>query len=478
MAYKNLREYISRLEAAGQLQRVKAPVSAELEITEIADRTVKRGGPALLFENVRDADYPLLIGAFGSYERMALALGEENLASAQEGLAELIDLSRYVGIKEAVKSLPGLSRFLSVFPLKLPRGACQEVVEEPDLGRLPILKCWPGDAGRFITLPLVFTRDPETGQQNLGMYRMQVYDRKTTGMHWHLHKDGNEIFQKYRARGERMPVSVAIGCDPATIYAATAPLPKAIDELFFAGFLRRRPVPVVKSITSDILIPANSEFVLEGYVDTEELREEGPFGDHTGFYSERAPYPVFHIQKMTRRKNPVYIATVVGRPPMEDCYLAKATERLFLPLLRIVAPEIVDINFPAEGVFHNCVIVSVDKRYPGQAKKVMYALWGSGQMMYTKMIVVVDKWVNPHDLSAVAWRVFNNIDARRDLVITEGPLDALDHASPLRHIGGRLGIDATKKLPGEGYDRPWPDEIEMDASTRAMVDRRWAEYGL
>jgi 4-hydroxy-3-polyprenylbenzoate decarboxylase len=275
-----------------------------------------------------------------------------------------------------------------------------------------------------------------------------------------------------------MPVSVAIGCDPATIYASTAPLPKTIDELFFAGFLRRWPVPVVKSITNDILIPANSEFVLEGYVDTEKLREEGPFGDHTGFYSEQAPYPVFHIQKMTRRKNPVYIATVVGRPPMEDCYLAKATERLFLPLLRIVVPEIIEINFPAEGVFHNCVIVSIDKRYPGQARKVMYALWGTGQMMYTKMIIVVDKWVNPHDLSAVAWRVFNNIDARRDLVITEGPLDALDHASPLRHIGGRLGIDATKKLPGEGYDRPWPDEIEMDASTRAMVDRRWAEYGL
>jgi len=407
-----------------------------------------------------------------------MALGEKSLEAAEHDIMELIDLSRYLKVKEAVKSLPGLSRLLAVFPIKVPKGACQEVVEEPDLDRLPILKCWPGDAGRFITLPLVFTKDPESGQQNMGMYRMQVYDSRTTGMHWHLHKDGREIYEKYRRRGVRMPVSVAIGCDPATVYASTAPLPKSIDELLFAGYLRRRPVPIVKCVTNDIYVPANSEFVLEGYVDMEELREEGPFGDHTGYYSEPGMYPVFHVTKMTRRKNPVYMATIVGRPPMEDCYMAKATERLFLPLLRVTIPELVDINFPLEGVFHNCVIVSIDKRYPGHAKKVMYALWGMGQMMYTKMIVVVDRAVNPQDLSAVAWKVFNNIDARRDLVLADGPLDALDHASPLRFLGTRLGIDATKKLPGEGHDRLWPDDIEMSADIRSLVEGRWTEYGL
>jgi 4-hydroxy-3-polyprenylbenzoate decarboxylase len=310
------------------------------------------------------------------------------------------------------------------------------------------------------------------------MYRLQVYDKKTTGMHWHMHKDGKEIYEKYRKLGGKMPVSVVIGCDPATIYAATAPLPKMIDEIMFAGYLRRLPVPIVKSVTNDIYIPANSEFVLEGYVDTEELRMEGPFGDHTGYYSEKDMYPVFHLTKITRKKNPVFMATIVGKPPMEDCYMGKATERLFLPLLKMIAPEIKDINFPLEGVFHNCVIVSIHKKYPAHAKKILNTLWGNGQMMYTKMIIVVDADVNPHDISAVAWKVFNNIDAKRDLIIAEGPLDALDHSSPLHLIGNRLGIDATKKWASEGYDREWPDDIVMSEDIKEKVSKRWKQYGI
>jgi 4-hydroxy-3-polyprenylbenzoate decarboxylase len=477
MAYKDIQRFIEKLESSGQLKRISASVSPELEITEIADRAVKTAGPALLFENVRGSEYPLLINTFASYERMSLALEAQSLEEAGRDIADLVNLSRYMKITEAIKSIPSLSRLLAVFPVKVPAGPCQEVVEEPALSALPVLKCWPGDAGRFLTLPMVFTKDPETGRQNCGMYRMQVYDSKTTGMHWHLHKDGREIYEKYKAAGNRMPVSVAVGCDPASVYASTAPLPKMIDEMMFAGYLRRLPVPVVKCVTNDINVPANSEFVLEGYVDPEELREEGPFGDHTGYYSERGMYSVFHLTKITRKKKPVYMATIVGRPPMEDCYMAKTTERLFLPLLKIAAPEIVDINFPLEGVFHNCVIVSIKKRYPGHARKVMNALWGLGQMMYTKMIVVVDEQVSPHDLSAVVWKVFNNIDARRDLELSDGPLDALDHASPLRFYGTRLGVDATKKLPGEGHGREWPDDIEMDKDTKDLVSRRWGEYG-
>ena len=478
MGFKNLSEYIERLEALGQLKRIAAPVSPELEITEIADRVVKCGGPALLFENVKGSKYPLLMNAFGSYERMALALGADSLDELGDDIAELIDFSRYLKLKSAVKAAPSLTRLLAALPIKVPTAPCQEVEEEPDLDTLPILKCWPGDAGKFMTLPLVFTKDPETGAQNVGMYRLQVYDKRTTGMHWHLHKDGREIYEKYRKLGGTMPVSVVVGSDPATVYAATAPLPKMIDELMFAGYLRKRPITIVKCKTNDIYVPANSEFVLEGYVDTEELREEGPFGDHTGYYSERDMYPVFHIEKMTRRRNPVFMATIVGRPPMEDCYMAKATERLFLPLLRMMAPEIVDINFPLEGVFHNCVIVSIKKRFPAHAKKIMNTVWGMGQMMYTKMVVVVDEDTSPQDLSKVAWKVFNNIDARRDLVISDGPLDALDHASPMRHMGSRVGIDATKKWKSEGYDREWPDDIEMPRDIQGLVSGRWDEYGI
>ncbi|MCF6097253.1 menaquinone biosynthesis decarboxylase [Thermovorax subterraneus] len=475
--YKDLQEFVNILEQKGQLKRIKAEVDSELEVTEIVDRVVKSGGPALLFENVKGSEFPLLINTFGTYERMKLALEVESLDDIAREIEELIDVSNYVGLFNKLRSATRLARLAKIFPRKVKQAPCQEVVEEPDLSKLPILKCWPGDGGKFITLPLVITRDPETGTQNMGMYRLQVFDEKTTGMHWHLHKDGREIYEKYKRRGQKMPVAVVLGCDPATIYASTAPLPKEIDEMVFAGFLRKAPLELVKCKTCDIYVPANAEFVLEGYVDIDELREEGPFGDHTGYYSLKDYYPVFHITCITRKRNPIYPATVVGKPPMEDCFLGKATERIFLPFLRMLCPEIVDINFPLEGVFHNCVIVSIKKRFPGHAKKVMHALWGIGQMMYTKIIVVVDENVDPKDLSTVAWKVFNNVDPKRDVVIVEGPLDALDHASPLKHYGSKMGIDATKKWKEEGHEREWPDEIAMDPKIKELVDRRWKEYG-
>jgi 4-hydroxy-3-polyprenylbenzoate decarboxylase len=477
LAYKDLQDFIRTLEEKGLLKRIKVEVDSELEITEITDRVVKAGGPALLFEKVKGSRFPVLTNAFGSMERMCLALGVESLDDIANDIGKLLDMSSYLGLMNKIKSVPKLSRLLRVFPRKVEHAPCQEVVEEPDLTALPVLKCWPGDGGPFFTLPLVITKDPETGLQNIGMYRLQVYDKNTTGMHWHLHKDGRRIYEKYKKMGGRMPVSVAVGGDPALIYAATAPLPKEIDETLFAGFLRKAPVELVKCRTNDLKVPAHAEFILEGYVDVDETREEGPFGDHTGYYSLRDFYPVFHVTCLTRKKNPVFPATVVGKPPMEDCYLGKATERIFLPLIKMLAPEIVDMNFPLEGVFHNCVIVSIRKRYPGQAKKVMHALWGMGQMMYTKMIIVVDEDVSPQDLSTVAWKVFNNIDAGRDVVIVDGPLDALDHASPLPHYGHKMGIDATKKWPSEGHDREWPDDIRMTPEVKEMVNRRWREYG-
>lgn len=481
MTYKDLQDFIDDLDSKGLLKRISIEVDPELEITEITDRISKKYGPALLFENVKGSPYPLLINAMGTYERMSLALGVDKLDDIGNDIEDFIDMSNYLGLMKKIKSLPKLTRMATVFPLKLPtKGACQEIIEhDPDLSTLPILRCWPKDAGRFITLPLVITKDPETRIQNMGMYRLQVYNKNSTGMHWHLHKDGREIYEKHKKLGGRMPVSVALGCDPAITYSATAPLPKMIDEMMFAGFIRKSPVKLVKSITNDIYIPADAEFVLEGYVDiNEDLKLEGPFGDHTGYYSLADYYPVFHVTCITHKKNPIYPTTIVGKPPMEDCYMGKATERIFLPLLKMQHPEIVDFNFPLEGVFHNCVIVSIKKRYPGHAKKIMHSLWGMGQMMYTKMIIVVDENINPKDLSTVAWKVFNNIDAKRDIVISEGPLDALDHASNLPHYGNRMGIDATKKWTSEGHTRQWPDDIEMTEDIKALVSRRWSEYGV
>ena len=484
MAYKDLREFIADLENRGLLKRIKTEVDCELEITEITDRVSKMEGRrnvALLFENVKGYDMPVLMNAFGSYERMALALGVEKLDDIAEEIREILKIP-YVSLqnKFSVVSLLPLAKKAINFPKYVKNAPCQEVImEEPDLDKLPILKCWPQDGGRFVTLPLVFTKNPATGKRNVGMYRLQKYDSRTTGMHWHIHKNGAENFRDMRAKGgERLEAAVAIGTDPVLTYAATAPLPRDIDEMVFAGFLRHKSVELVKCRTVDIEVPAHAEIILEGYVQVDEMRREGPFGDHTGYYSLADDYPVFHVTCITHRKNPIYFATVVGKPPMEDCYLAKATERIFLPLLQQMLPEIVDINMPLEGVFHDCVIVSIKKSFPMQARKVMHAFWGMGQMMNVKMIIVVDAHVNVQDLSEVWWRVYNNIDAKHDLEIVEGPLDVLDHSSPMAKWGAKLGIDATKTWPEEGQTREWPDEIEMTEEIRQKVDAKWKDLGL
>ena len=481
MAYKNLRAFIRDLESKGDLKRIGREADPRLEITEITDRVSKAVGPALLFENVKGSDYPVFINGFGSYGRMAMALGCESLDAKAKELEDLINWLFSQTVKLDIPSFLSKAKWARLFlPGKVLKAPCQEVVEkDPDLTKLPVLTCWPGDGGPFFTLPLVITRDPDTGVQNMGMYRMQVFDKNTTGMHWHLHKDGAHFYQKYKARGERMPVAVALGDDPAVTYAATAPLPEGVSELFFAGYLRGKPVETVKCVTNDLHVPAQAEFVLEGYVDpAEPLRREGPFGDHTGYYSLADDYPVFHVTCITRRKNPVFPATIVGQPPMEDCYMAKATERLFLPLLKKMIPEIVDMNLPLEGVFHNCAIISMEKRFPGHVHKVLSAIWGLGQMMYTKMIIVVDRDVDVQDISKVMWKVFNNIDASRDLILSKGPLDALDHASPLPRFGTRMGIDATRKGPMDDHNREWPDDIRMSGEVKDKIDRIWGELGL
>ncbi len=448
MSYKDLHTFIKQLENSSELMRVRAEVSPELEITEIADRVSKAHGPALLFEQVKGSNYPLLINAMGSYRRMSMGLGAQELDELGALIAQYLDLGNYLSVKKLVRSVPRLLRLLYALPAKSARrGRCQEVIErEVDLNTLPVLKCWPEDAGRFVTLPLVFTKDLHSKRQNVGMYRMQILDKTSTGMHWHKHKDGSEIYQGYKKSGQRMPVSVALGCDPAITYASTAPLPPMLDEMMLAGWLRRSRVKLVKCITNNIYVPANAEIVLEGYVDpAEELVLEGPFGDHTGYYSLADYYPRFHVTCITHRRDAVYPATVVGKPPMEDCYMAKATERIFLPMLRMLIPELCDMNLPLEGVFHNCAIVSSKARYPGAAAKIMNSIWGMGQMMYTKMIIVVDHTVDVQDLAQVRDAVLANTDVNKSLILSEGPLDALDHSSNEALYGSRLGIDATKK---------------------------------
>jgi 4-hydroxy-3-polyprenylbenzoate decarboxylase len=485
LAFNDLREFIGALEERGWLKRITASVDCELEITEIADRVSKLPGDknvALLFENVKGYDVPVLINAFGSMQRMALALGAENVDEVADEIRTILKLP-FISMQnkmELVKIIPTAKRVIN-FPKYVKNAPCKEVIlkDQASLDKFPILKCWPGDAGKFITLPLVFTKNPRTGKRNVGMYRLQVYDGQTTGMHWHIHKNGAENYEAHRQMGkDRIEVAVAIGADPVLTYAATAPLPKDIDEMVFAGFLRKKSVELVKCETIDVEVPANAEIILEGYVKIDELRREGPFGDHTGYYSLADDYPVFHITCITHRKNPIYPATIVGKPPMEDCYIAKATERLFLPILQLQMPEIVDMNLPLEGVFHNCAVISIKKSYPMQAKKVMHAVWGLGQMMFTKMIIIVDEHVNVQDMNEVWWRVFNNIDARRDIVMVDGPLDVLDHSSPMPKWGTKVGIDATKAWPEEGHTREWPDEIVMSQDIKNLVDAKWKELGL
>ena len=405
MAYKDLHEFISLLENRGELVRIKTPVDPELEITEITDRVSKAFGPALLFENVKGSDLPVLINAYGTTRRMAMSLQVEGLDVIGEEITQLLQIAENVPttMLGKVKLLPRLAELSSFFPRMVKSGICQEVVSmDPDLDLLPILKCWPQDGGRFITLPQVYTRNPRSGKRNLGMYRLQVYDKQTTGMHWHMHHDGAANYRASKEMGrDIIEVAVALGGDPAIAYAATAPLPPDIDELIFAGFLRKKPVDLVRCKTIDMEVPADAEIVLEGYVDLAESRLEGPFGDHTGYYSLSGEYPVFHIKCITRRKNAVYPTTIVGQPPQEDCYLALATERIFLPLLKFQLPEIVDMHLPMEGVFHNCVLVSIKKTFPGHARKIMNSLWGMGQMMFAKYIVVVDETVNVQNVSEV-----------------------------------------------------------------------------
>jgi 4-hydroxy-3-polyprenylbenzoate decarboxylase len=480
MAYKDLREFIKVLEEKGLLKRITVEVDPILEIAEINDRIVKKGGPALLFERPKGSRFPCVVNLFGSFERMKLALEVRDLDEIGRRALEFLEPEIPTNIIEKLKMLPKLKRLSDFLPRYVKSGPCKEVIikDSPSLDIFPILKTWPLDGGRFITLPMVFTKDPETGVRNCGMYRMQVYDERTTGMHWHMHKDGARHYRKAEAMGKRLEVAVAIGSDPATIYSATAPLPEGIDEMLFAGFLREEPVELVKCETVDLEVPANAEIVLEGYCEPGERRIEGPFGDHTGYYSLQDEFPVFHITCITHRRDAIYPATIVGKPPMEDCFIAKATERIFLPLIRKQLPEIVDMNLPIEGVFHNIAIVSIDKRYPGHARKVMYALWGMGQMSFTKIIIVMDKDVNIQDLSEVLWRIGNNVDPKRDVVILEGPLDVLEHASPLPAYGGKMGIDATKKWPSEGFTRPWPPDIKMSEEIVRLVTERWKEYGL
>ncbi|MGE5553369.1 MAG: menaquinone biosynthesis decarboxylase [Betaproteobacteria bacterium] len=484
MAYRDLRHFLGVLEEQGELRRIKAEVDPVLEITEITDRISKAGGPALLFEKVKGSAMPVVTNAFGSERRMALALGVERLDEIADEIRGLLDLADLAGPESGgllgkLKALPKLAELANLFPKHVGSGPCQEVVHaEPDLSLLPVLQCWPGDAGRFITLPLVFTKDPATGRRNCGMYRLQVYDRRTTGMHWHIHKDGAANYRRAEAEGNRLEVAVALGGDPALTYAATAPLPRGVDELLFAGFLRKKPVELVKCQTVDLEVPAAAEIILEGYVDPRERRVEGPFGDHTGYYSLADEYPVFHLTCLTHRRAAVYPATVVGRPPMEDAFFGLATERLFLPLLQLQLPEVVDYTLPVAGVFHNCAIISIKKQFPGHANKVMHAVWGMGQMMYTKFVIVVDEDVNVHDPYEVVWKVMNHVDPGRDLTIVKGPIETLDHASPLPRYGTKLGIDATRKWPEEGFTREWPAEIVMSPEIKDLVTRRWKEYGL
>lgn len=484
MAYENLREFLTDIENKGELRRIAAPVSSDLEITEIADRVVKAGGPTLLFENVDGGDIPVAIGLFGTRERTAMALGVEELDELSLAMQDLLDLTKTkaVSFMDKLSVLPKLAQLASFPPKMVKKAPVQEVVltgDEVDLTKIPVLRTWPLDAGPFVTLPMVITKDPETGERNMGMYRMQVYDKNTTAMHWHRHKTGARHLEKAKQMGKKLEVAVALGGDPATIYSASAPLPDGIDEFLFAGFLRKKGVNLIKGKTVDLEVPAEAEIIIEGYIDPEEpWRREGPFGDHTGFYSLADDYPVLHVTAITRRQDAIYPATIVGKPIMEDFWLGQATERLFLPLFRMILPEVVDYHMPAAGVFHNLVFVSIDKKYPGHAFKVGSGMLGMGLMMLGKVIVVVDADVNVSDPEEVWWVALNNIDPERDARFMPGPLDVLDHASREFTYGTKMIIDGTKKWPEEGFTREWPEKINMSQEIKDLVDRRWQEYGI
>jgi 4-hydroxy-3-polyprenylbenzoate decarboxylase len=482
MAYTDLRDFIHALEKNHELKRIPFEVDPILEITEFADRAVKSGGPALLFEKPKGYTTPVLINAYASTRRMQIALEVDSVDEVAARIVEFLEMKMPEGLVGKIKMLPKLAEVGSFFPRIVSKGACQEVVKTSgfSLFDYPVLQCWPEDGGRFVTLPLVFSRNPDTGKRNCGMYRIQLYDERTTGMHWQTHKQGAEHYRRMKAAGKetKMEVAVAIGADPATMYSAILPLPPDLDEMMIAGFLRSSPVEMVKCKTVDLEVPANAEIVLEGFVELGELRTEGPFGDHTGFYSLADDYPVFHVTCVTQRKDPIYATTIVGPPPMEDFYMGKAIERIFLPLMRLQLPEVRDICMPAEGIFHNLILVAIRKSYPGHARKVMSAIWGLGQAMFSKCIVVVDEDVDVQDVREVAWKALNNIDPERDIQFTLGPVDSLDHASRLPNFGSKMGVDATRKWPGEGFTRPWPGVIEMSPEVKQRVDLLWKKAGL
>jgi 4-hydroxy-3-polyprenylbenzoate decarboxylase len=473
----DLRGWIALLEREGELVRIKAEVDPDLEITEINDRVVKSGGPALLFENPKSR-HALLINQFGTERRMCLAFGVHSLDDVASKLEDVLEMAPPQGLVEKVRGLKKLKSIADSMPKTVRSGACQQIVltgADVDLDALPIQRCWPGDPAPFITLPAVITKDPRNGVRNVGMYRMQKVDRSTTYMHWQIHKDGRA---DWLATEGRIPVAVALGLDPVTTYSASAPLPKHIDEFMLAGFLRGEPVELVKCKTNELEVPANAEIVLEGYIDKDEPQGmEGPFGDHTGYYTAQEPFPVFHVSAVTMRRDAIYPSIVVGKPPQEDAWLGKATERIFLPAIKMTVPEIVDYDLPVSGAFHNCCIVSIKKAFPGHARKVMHAIWGLGMLSLTKSIVVVDEWVNVHDYEEVFFTVGANVDPKRDVELSEGPLDHLDHAPTQQFMGGKIGIDATHKGPLEGT-REWPPLIEMTPEVKELVDRRWEEYGI
>jgi 4-hydroxy-3-polyprenylbenzoate decarboxylase len=508
LPFDDLRQWIAALDRAGELKRIQTEVDPVLEIAEITDRVSKSktgrpGGPALLFQNVKNhPGSQVLINQFGSETRMKLALGVNSFDEFADRIRVFMDLKSPQGFLDKLKMLPLLTETGKFFPKTVPTGPCKEVIKRDNFSILefPILQCWPQDAGRFITLPCVVTRDPKSGKRNVGMYRLQVYDATTTGAHWQRQKvaaehvrqrlrgavenksaavdlmartSGGQVLSEANRPSGKIEVAVAIGTDPAVAFSAIVPAPPDVEEYLIAGFLRAAPVQLVKCEAVDLEVPATSEIVLEGYVNLDELRTEGPFGDHTGFYSLADLYPVFHVTCITHRKDPIYATTIVGKPPMEDAYMGKAVERVFLPLMRLTIPELIDINLPIEGVFHNLMIVSIRKSYPGQARKVMNAIWSLGQAMFTKVIIVVDEDVNVQDLADVTLKVLNHIDPERDIQFTLGPIDSLDHASRLANYGSKMGIDATRKWPTEGFARPWPDEIIMDSKTKSLVDAKW-----
>ncbi len=485
MSYRSFSEFVDALDQAGELRRITEPVATELEITAIADREMKStgGGKALLFEQPTIAGkisrFPLAINTMGSKRRMAIALKVNDVEDLAREMQLILKAKPPTNLRQGWELLKQGVNLLHARPKHVSGGACKDVVQifregeaaELTLADLPVLQCWPKDGGRFVTLPSVHTRDPDTGERNVGMYRMQVYDDRSTGMHWQVHKVGARHGKRYYERGERMPVAVTLGGDPAYTFAATAPLPDGLDEILFAGFCRKKSVELVKCETIDLEVPADVDFVLEGYVQPGEMRAEGPFGDHTGFYTPVDDYPVFHLTAITHRKNAIYPATIVGIPPMEDFYMGTASVRVFLPVFRMNFPEIVDLALPAEGVFHNLVFVSIRKQYPWQAYKIMHALWGMGQMMFSKYIVVVDEYCDVHNTSEVLFRLCANTDPQRDSTFIKSPCDSLDHAPTLPNIGTHMGIDATRKLPGEGYHRGWPELVKMDAETLKRIER-------